>query len=62
MNKEEEERKKMLWEYSVIILAKPITHPTIVELVEVLGYGTMYDALKAAVKEKGLWKEEWNEK
>lgn len=37
-------------------------HPTIGELVEALGYETIYDALVAIVKEKGLWKEEWDRK
>jgi len=36
------------------------SHPTIGELLGVLGYETVYDALVAVVKEKGLWKwKEW---
>ena len=45
-----------------LALGAPSTpHPTIGLLVETLGHKTVYGALVAIVKEKGLWKEEWEE-
>ena len=56
-----EEELKKVWEAaSELFPAIPIEHPLILELVEALGYDNCYDALKATVKEKGLWKEEWD--
>ena len=45
-----------------LALGAPSTpHPTIGLLVETLGHKTVYGALVAIVKGKGLWKEGWED-
>jgi len=46
-------------EIELCIGAPSTPHVTIGTLVETLGYKTLYEALVAIVKEKGLWNEEW---
>ena len=55
-----EELKKIWEDVSGVFPDIQIAHPLIMELVEALGYETIYDALVAIVKEKGLWKDEWD--